>query len=71
MIDGTKILILDEPSSGMDSEALRAVWDILQDIRKDYSIENSLYRRDGCIDSNVRFILIDRFLIYCFVQLIF
>jgi hypothetical protein len=68
MIDGTKILILDESTSGMDSEA---VWDILQDIRKDYSIENSLYRRDGCIDSNVRFILIDRFLIYCFVQLIF
>jgi hypothetical protein len=71
MIDGTKILILDESTSGMDSEALRAVWDILQHTRKDYSIDSSLYGRDGCIDSNVRFILIDRFLIHCFVQLIF
>ncbi len=38
MIGGTKILILDEPTSGMDPEARRAVWDVLQETRKEKTI---------------------------------
>lgn len=35
MIAGSKILILDEPTSGMDPESRRKVWDFLQLIRHD------------------------------------
>lgn len=35
MIAGSKVLILDEPTSGMDPESRRKVWDFLQLIRHD------------------------------------
>ena len=38
MIGGTDVLILDEPTSGMDTEARRAIWDVLQDIKKERTI---------------------------------
>jgi ATP-binding cassette subfamily A (ABC1) protein 3 len=38
IIGGTKILILDEPTSSMDPEARRAVWDVLQETRKEKTI---------------------------------
>ncbi len=38
MIGETKILILDEPTSGMDPEARRAVWDLLQSLRTERTI---------------------------------
>ena len=38
MIGDTKILILDEPTPGMDPVVRRAVWDILQNIRKEKTI---------------------------------
>jgi len=38
LIGGTETLILDEPTSGMDPEARRAIWDLLQKIRKQRTI---------------------------------
>ncbi len=38
MIANSKILILDEPTSGMDPEARRHMWDVLQSIRRDKTI---------------------------------
>lgn len=35
MIAGSKVLILDEPTSGMDPESRRKVWDFLQLIKRD------------------------------------
>ena len=34
MVGGSQILILDEPSSGLDPEARRGIWEVLQDIRR-------------------------------------
>ena len=33
-----KILILDEPTSGMDPQARRGMWDVLQTLKKDRTI---------------------------------
>lgn len=38
LIGGSNILILDEPSSGLDIEALRMMWDLLLSFRKGYLI---------------------------------
>ncbi|RWS17143.1 ATP-binding cassette sub-family A member 3-like protein [Dinothrombium tinctorium] len=38
IVGGCNILILDEPSSGLDVEARRMIWDLLLSIRKDYLI---------------------------------
>jgi len=38
MIANSKILVLDEPTSGMDPEARRHIWDVLQNIRSDRTI---------------------------------
>ena len=38
MIANSKILILDEPTSGMDPEARRHIWDVLQSIRTERTI---------------------------------
>merc|ERR1711936_1179388 len=34
----TKVLILDEPTSGMDPEARRGMWDVLQTLKEDRTI---------------------------------
>ncbi|CAG2116416.1 unnamed protein product, partial [Medioppia subpectinata] len=38
LIGNTEILILDEPTSGMDPEARRHMWDVLQNIRSERTI---------------------------------
>ncbi|KFM72238.1 ATP-binding cassette sub-family A member 3, partial [Stegodyphus mimosarum] len=38
LIGGSKVLFLDEPTSGMDVEARRAVWDALLNLRHDRTI---------------------------------
>ncbi|XP_055305939.1 phospholipid-transporting ATPase ABCA1 isoform X3 [Sitodiplosis mosellana] len=38
LIGNTKIAILDEPSSGLDPESRRELWNILLDMRKDHTI---------------------------------
>ncbi|RWS10623.1 ATP-binding cassette sub-family A member 1-like protein [Dinothrombium tinctorium] len=38
LIGDTKIVILDEPTSGMDPDARRTVWDLLQSVRKERTI---------------------------------
>jgi len=38
MIGNSKILVLDEPTSGMDPEARRHIWDVLQSIRSQRTI---------------------------------
>jgi len=35
MVAGSKILVLDEPSSGLDPEARRGIWDFLLNVRND------------------------------------
>ncbi|XP_041532432.1 ATP-binding cassette sub-family A member 17-like [Microtus oregoni] len=38
LIAGSKVLILDEPTSGMDSTSRRAIWDLLQQQKSDRTI---------------------------------
>ena len=38
MVADSKILVLDEPTSGMDPEARRRIWDTLQDVRQERTI---------------------------------
>ncbi|XP_040604164.1 ATP-binding cassette sub-family A member 17 isoform X2 [Mesocricetus auratus] len=38
LIADSKVLILDEPTSGMDSTSRRAIWDILQQQKSDHTI---------------------------------
>lgn len=35
LIGGSKIIFLDEPTSGMDNLSRRAIWDILESVRKE------------------------------------
>nr|XP_034363568.1 ATP-binding cassette sub-family A member 17 [Arvicanthis niloticus] len=38
LIAGSKVLILDEPTSGMDSTSRRAIWDLLQQQKSDRTV---------------------------------
>jgi ABC-type multidrug transport system ATPase subunit len=38
LIGGSKLIILDEPSSGLDVESRRQVWDLIKNIKANRSI---------------------------------
>lgn len=38
LIGGSKLIILDEPSSGLDVESRRQVWDLIKHIKMSRSI---------------------------------
>ncbi|XP_060066248.1 phospholipid-transporting ATPase ABCA3-like [Ylistrum balloti] len=46
LISGSKVVILDEPTSGMDPAARRQIWDILQKFRKERTIVLSTHFMD-------------------------
>jgi ATP-binding cassette subfamily A (ABC1) protein 3 len=46
LVGGSKILLLDEPSSGMDTYARRHLWEMLKDYRKDKIIILSTHYMD-------------------------
>ena len=46
MYSGFQIIILDEPTSGMDPEARRQMWDILQSQRQDRTMVLSTHFMD-------------------------
>ena len=53
IVGGTRILILDEPTSGMDPEARRVVWDLLQDLRTNRTILlTTHYMEEADVSSN-------------------
>jgi ATP-binding cassette, subfamily A (ABC1), member 3 len=53
MVGGSKILILDEPTSGMDPEARRVIWDVLQNIRSERTILLTTHFMEEADVSNV------------------
>lgn len=47
LIGGDRIIILDEPTSGMDPEIRRSVWDSLLRLRKDRIILITTHHMEG------------------------
>ena len=62
IIGGTKILILDEPTSGMDPEARRIVWDLLQDLRNERTILLTTHYMEEADVSRYDYTIIGHFL---------